>query len=183
MSSYNKHATSLYFIVLVPGILKNKTVTEGNSVTLSCKIHSLDFLSIRKLIHKIILVLSSALYFRWGKLRSNSEKSSWDDKIRGSLIPTGKDGAFYRVWVLFCTKSRDTVNISEQEAQESSWLKISEKFLHADGSHLSTLRIVSANVDDSGKYICVVFRKGKKYFWPSFQKYLTLFQLRLGMWP
>ena len=56
------------------------------------------------------------------------------------------------------------VSLSQQEAQESSSLKISEKFLHADGSHLSTLRIVSANVDDSGKYICVVFRKGKKYF-------------------
>ena len=54
------------------------------------------------------------------------------------------------------------VSLSQQEAQESSSLKISEKFLHADGSYLSTLRIVSANVEDSGKYICVVFRKGKE---------------------
>ena len=54
------------------------------------------------------------------------------------------------------------ISLSQQEAQESSSLKISEKFLHADGSYLSTLRIVSANVEDSGKYICVVFRKGKE---------------------
>ena len=36
------------FQVLLPGILKNKTVTEGDSVSLSCKIQSSDLLFVRK---------------------------------------------------------------------------------------------------------------------------------------
>ena len=50
----------------------------------------------------------------------------------------------------------------EKEVQETSLLKFYEKFLLVDGSHLSTLRIDSAKLEDSGKYICVVFRKGEK---------------------
>ena len=38
---------SLYYPVLAPGILKNKTVTEGDSVSLSCKIQSSDLLLVR----------------------------------------------------------------------------------------------------------------------------------------
>ena len=54
--------------------------------------------------------------------------------------------------------------IFEKEVQDNSWVTLSEKFVHADGSFLSTLKIGSAKLEDSGKYICVVFRKGEKYF-------------------
>ena len=45
MSSYNKKV--FHCPVLAPGILKNKTVTEGDSVSLSCKIQSSDLLFVR----------------------------------------------------------------------------------------------------------------------------------------
>ena len=50
-----------FFVVLVPGILKNKTVIEGDSVTLSCKIQSSDLLFIRKLIHNFKTFMTIAL--------------------------------------------------------------------------------------------------------------------------
>ena len=61
-------------------------------------------------------------------------------------------------------KAKIKLDMYEKEVQETSLLKFYEKFLLVDGSHLSTLRIDSAKLEDSGKYICVVFRKGEKFF-------------------
>ena len=99
----------------------------------------------------------ASTYFR-KKLMGRQNTRIFDSDWKRLFLLPGMSFIFFKKEKYIYMRS----NVSQQEAQESSSLKISEKFLHADGSYLSTLRIVSANVEDSGKYICVVFRKGKE---------------------
>ena len=47
-----------------------------------------------------------------------------------------------------------------KEVRGSPGRTLSDKFLLADRSHLHSLKLVSSRPGDSGKYICVVFRRG-----------------------
>jgi hypothetical protein len=52
-------------------------------------------------------------------------------------------------------------NIQVFKVSQSSRFLLSEKFILEDASYQHSLSFISAEEDDSGLYMCVVFRKGE----------------------